>query len=67
MQPQEARFIDIEMTLAEHEKILDELNQVIIEQGKMIDKLCAQNQYLLNLVQSDSIKPLSEETPPPHY
>lgn len=67
MQLQEARFIDIEMSLAEHEKMLDELNQVIIEQAKLIDKLCAQNQYLLNLIQSDSIKPLSEETPPPHY
>ena len=49
------------------EKITEDLNQVIIEQGRMIDRLVKQNQYLMNLAEQDTVKPLSEETPPPHY
>ncbi len=67
MQQDDERLMNIEMTLANHEKMLDELNQVIIEQSKVIEKLIRQNQYLLNLAESDTVKPQSEETPPPHY
>ena len=67
MQQSEERFINIEMALSNHEKMLDELNQVIIEQAKMIERLQKQNQYLLNLAENDAVKPQSEETPPPHY
>ena len=67
MQPDDERFINIEMALANVERMLDDLNQVIIEQGKMIEKLSLQNQYLMNLAESDTVKPQSEETPPPHY
>lgn len=67
MQQPEERFINIEIALANHEKMLDELNQVIIEQAKIIEKLQRQNQYLMNLVENDAVKPQSEETPPPHY
>lgn len=67
MQSDDERFMTIEMTLANHEKMLDELNQVIIEQGRQIERLSKQNQYLLNLVEAETVKPQSEETPPPHY
>ena len=67
MQQDDERLMMIEMSLANHEKMLDELNQVIIEQGKLIEKLSRQNQYLLNLAGNDAVKPQSEETPPPHY
>lgn len=67
MQQDDERLMNIEMALAAHEKMLDELNQVIIEQGKMIEKLFRQNQYLLNLAEAETVKPQSEETPPPHY
>ena len=67
MQSDDERFINIEMALANVEKMLDDLNQVIIEQGKMIEKLSLQNQYLMNLAENDTVKPQSEETPPPHY
>ena len=49
------------------EKITEDLNQVIIEQGRMIDRLVKQNQYLMTLAEQDTVKPLSEEPPPPHY
>ncbi|MBE6448362.1 MAG: SlyX family protein [Alphaproteobacteria bacterium] len=67
MQQDEERLVDIEMVLANHEKMLDELNAVIIEQGKIIEKLQRQNMYLMNLMEGDAVKPQSEETPPPHY
>ncbi|MCI5545296.1 MAG: SlyX family protein [Azospirillum sp.] len=63
----EQRLIDIEINLANQEKILDELNSVVIEQGKIIDRLSAQNKILLEALKEDTVKPLSEETPPPHY
>ena len=52
MQQDEERLIKIETVLSEHERLIEELNEVIISQGKMIDH---------------AVKPLSEETPPPHY
>ena len=67
MQQDDERLMNIEIALANHEKMLDELNQVIIEQGKAIEKLIRQNQYLMNLAEQDAVKPQSEETPPPHY
>lgn len=63
----EERLINIESSLACQEKMAEELNQVIINQGKLIDFLVKQNQYLLNKLEADVVKPLSEETPPPHY
>lgn len=63
----EERLIQIETALANQERIVEDLNSVIIEQGKMIDRLLKQNQYLMSVVDQDTVKPLSEETPPPHY
>lgn len=63
----EERLIEIETALANQERIVDDLNTVVIEQGKIIDRLLKQNQYLLSVVEQENVKPLSEETPPPHY
>lgn len=63
----EERFVNIEMIIANQERVIDDLNQVIIEQGKMIAALQKQNLYFLTQLDQDAIKPLSEETPPPHY
>ena len=63
----EQRLIDIEINLANQEKMLDELNGAVIEQGKIIDLLRRQNKILLEALKEDAVKPLSEETPPPHY
>lgn len=63
----EQRLIDIETAIANQDKIIDDLNQVVILQGKQIDNLLRQNQYLLSVLENDSVKPQSEETPPPHY
>ena len=63
----ENRLIDIETALATQQKMLDDLNDVIIAQGKAIDKLVKETAYLLSQMKDDAVKPLSEETPPPHY
>ena len=63
----ENRFVNIELALARAERTIEELNGVIIEQGKTIDRLKMQNRYLLNACAENDIRPLSEETPPPHY
>lgn len=63
----ESRLIDIETAIANQDKIIDDLNQVVIMQGKQIDNLIKQNQYLLSVLEDETVKPLSEETPPPHY
>ena len=67
MPQDEQRLIAIETALAEQERMLGDLNQVIIEQGRTIDRLLKQQRYLLDVVQADAVKPQSEETPPPHY
>ncbi len=67
MQHIEERLIHIETVLSEHERTLEELNDVIITQGKLIDRLTKQNRYLIDLLKNDAVKPQSEETPPPHY
>ena len=63
----EQRLIDIETAIANQDRIIEDLNQVVILQGKQIDNLLRQNQYLISVIESDSVKPMSEETPPPHY
>lgn len=67
MQDNEERLIKIETLLTEHERELEDLNQVIIEQGKRIDTLQKQNQYLVDMMKQETVKSQEEETPPPHY
>ncbi len=63
----EQRLCDIESAIANHEKTIEELSDVVFEQGKKIDELIKINKYLLNQINKDVVKPLEEETPPPHY
>ena len=61
------RLIAIEMTLDNQQKALDDLSEMVVKQGKIIDNLLAQNTMLKNMLSQDIVKPQSEETPPPHY
>lgn len=63
----ENRLMEIEMVLTNQEKMLDELNSVVIKQGKMIDALVKQTKMLKDAMPQEIVKPLDEETPPPHY
>ena len=61
------RLITIEMTLDNQQKALDDLSEMVVKQGKIIDTLTAQNALLKSMLSQDIVKPQSEETPPPHY
>lgn len=66
---QEQRFMDIEMAISNLERTVEDLNDVIIQQGKDIAFLQKQNHYLVEALRNtqSAVKPLEEETPPPHY
>lgn len=63
----EERLINIEIALTTQERIIEDLNQIVIAQGKQLDLLQKQNKILLDRLENETVKPLSEETPPPHY
>lgn len=65
----EQRFIDIEMALSDLERTVEDLNDVIIRQGRDIAFLQKQNRFLTEALRNarSTVKPLEEETPPPHY
>ncbi|MBR1915061.1 MAG: SlyX family protein [Alphaproteobacteria bacterium] len=63
----ENRLEKIELALTVQQQMLDDLNDVIIEQSKEIDALKKENKMLKTLMERETVRPLSEETPPPHY
>ena len=66
----EPRIAELEMKLTFQETIIEELNQALIEQQFLIDKMQVQLRYLVNKlkdVQPSNIVTQAEETPPPHY
>lgn len=63
----EQQLIDIEIALANQQKTIDEISDVVFKQGLLIDKLSKQNELLKSMVNQDVVKPMSEELPPPHY
>lgn len=63
----ESRLIDIEMAVTNLQRMVDDLNDVVIQQGKTIDLLIKEHKVLVSMLNDENVKPLSEETPPPHY
>lgn len=63
----EQQLIDIEMALANQQKAIDEISDVVFKQGLLIDRLSKQNELLKSMITQDVVKPMSEELPPPHY
>ena len=66
----EARITELEIRLTHIEDTLDVLNQTIIEQHNLIDRLQLQISVLekkLKAAATSNIAHESEETPPPHY
>ncbi|WP_408608235.1 SlyX family protein [Actinobacillus delphinicola] len=66
----EIRVTELETKIAFQEKTIEELNDVMVQQQFMLDKMQRQLRHLadkLKGVQSSNIASLAEETPPPHY
>jgi SlyX protein len=63
----ENRLTEIEMTLAHQQKMIDELNEVIIDQAKEISALQNKTRILKESMNQEFMKKDEDETPPPHY
>lgn len=63
----EEELVEIERAVTYQDRMLKELNAVVIEQGREIEKLKRLVDMLTQSVDVRFVKPLSEETPPPHY
>ena len=66
----EPRIAELEMKLTFQETIIEELNQALIEQQFLIDKMQVQLPNIVKKqkdVQPSNIATQAEETPPPHY
>ena len=63
----EKRLTEIEICLAEQERILDDLNSEVLRLSKHVAFLEKQIEQLKAEKEETLVKPLSEETPPPHY
>lgn len=67
MKTLEERLLDLEICVTDQEKMLEELNTECVRMSKLVDFLTIQNKMLVTLLKETPIKPLSEETLPPHY
>lgn len=63
----ENRLMDIEMALDNQQKAVDDISEMVIRQGKLIDMLLKQQEALKTMLSQDVVKSQDEETPPPHY
>lgn len=65
----EQRLEDLEVRITYLEATVEQLNQVVIAQQDRIDLLIAELQRQKQQLEQggEFVRPLSEETPPPHY
>lgn len=64
------RLDELEMKVAFQENTIEQLNQSLIEQQFILEKMQIQLRYLaqkLKDMQPSNIATQAEETPPPHY
>lgn len=64
------RIAELEMKISFQEQTIEELNQAIIEQQFIIEKMQLQLRHLANKfndMRPSNIASMAEETPPPHY
>jgi SlyX protein len=66
----ETRLTELEIRLAHHERMAEDLSAVLFEQGRTIDRLEAQIRRLrerLADVEAGQDSPPQDDKPPPHY
>ncbi|OBW91839.1 SlyX family protein [Gallibacterium salpingitidis] len=64
------RLDELEMKVAFQENTIEQLNQALVDQQFIIEKMQLQLRYLaqkLKDMQPSNIATQAEETPPPHY
>ncbi len=60
------RLDDIETVIMDLQRVVEELSQECFKQSKQLERLERENKALKESLEAN-VKPLSEETPPPHY
>ncbi|WP_316976328.1 SlyX family protein [Shumkonia mesophila] len=67
--PVESRLIDLEIRLAHHERLAEDLSSVMAEQGQVIDRLALQVRRLAERLGDLEAgwRPPQDDKPPPHY
>jgi len=65
----EQRLADLESRLAHHERMAEEMSEVIFAQGQTIDRLTAQLKRMRDRVEAAeyAIASPQDDRPPPHY
>ena len=66
----DSRITKLEIHLMHHEHTIEELNEVVVRQQRVIDRLSAEIELIkrqLRAIAPSDIKAPSEEEPPPHY
>ena len=63
----EERLTELETRISYQDKIIDDLNNVVIELRKEVNLLRAQYNKVRESLEDDNIKDADQETKPPHY
>lgn len=63
----EERITELEMMITDMQKMIDDLNAESVRQAQVMMRFEQEYKNLRRLVDEGVVKPLSEETPPPHY
>lgn len=61
------RIAEIEMHIASQERTVDELSDEVFRLAKQVTEIEKQLKRIIDSFNKTEVKPLSEETPPPHY
>ncbi len=68
--PVESRLVELEIRLAHHERLAEDLSAVMAEQGRIIDRMAVQVRRLsdrLAELEAGWPRSLQDDKPPPHY
>jgi len=68
--PVESRLVELEIRLAHHERLAEDLSAVMAEQGRIIDRMAVQVRRLsdrLAELETGWPRSLQDDKPPPHY
>jgi len=67
---EEERLIALESRLAHHERMAEEISDVLVSQGRTIERLTSEIRRLRDRVREFEMAPAratQDEPPPPHY
>lgn len=63
----EKRLIDLEIRISYQDQVIEDLNKVVIELRKKVEKMELVNKKMLQILDDANLKDSSLEVPPPHY